>query len=142
MNGLNPGDEIIIRDVWGAITYKGEGVFIAGGAGVTPFISIFRDLRTKNEIAGNTLIFANKTQADIILENELKNLPGLEFINILSDEQADGYYHGRISEEFLNITYQEFQQKILFMWSAAHDECCEESTGKPRCRQKFYGCEF
>src|SRR5665647_1968408 len=66
LDKLNPGDEIIVRDVWGAISYKGEGVFIAGGAGITPFISIFRDLRTKHEIAGNTLIFANKTKADII----------------------------------------------------------------------------
>jgi predicted ferric reductase len=39
---LKHGDELIIRDVWGAIEYKGEGVFIAGGAGVTPFIAILR----------------------------------------------------------------------------------------------------
>jgi predicted ferric reductase len=41
---LKHGDELIIRDVWGAIEYKGE-VFIAGGAGVTPFIAIFRKLQ-------------------------------------------------------------------------------------------------
>jgi predicted ferric reductase len=40
---LKHGDELIIR-VWGAIEYKGEGVFIAGGAGVTPFIAILRQL--------------------------------------------------------------------------------------------------
>ena len=112
LDKLNPGDEIIVRDVWGAISYKGEGVFIAGGAGITPFISIFRDLRTKHEIAGNTLIFANKTKADIILENELKKLPGLEFINILSDEQADGYYHGMISEEFLKSRIRNFNRRF------------------------------
>src|SRR5665811_537800 len=89
---FNKDDELIIHDVFGAISYKGEGVFIAGGAGVTPFISIFRYLQSKKEIGNNKLIFANKTKADIILENEFKNLPGLEFINILSDEQADGYY--------------------------------------------------
>jgi len=112
LSRLKPGDEIIIRDVWGAISYKGEGVFIAGGAGITPFISIFRDLRTRNEIAGNTLIFANKTKADIILEDELKNLPGLEFINILSDEPADGYYHGMISEEFLKAHVRDFDRRF------------------------------
>jgi len=112
LDKLNPGDEIIVRDVWGAISYKGEGVFIAGGAGITPFISIFRDLRTKHEIAGNTLIFANKTKADIILENEFKTLPGLEFINILSDEQADGYYHGMISEEFLKSHIRNFNRRF------------------------------
>jgi ferredoxin-NADP reductase len=98
---LNPGAELIIRDVWGAISYKGKGVFIAGGAGITPFISIFRDLRTKKEIPGNTLIFANKTKADIILESELSEMLGNAFINILSDEKADNYFHGMISEDFL-----------------------------------------
>jgi len=98
---LKPGDELIIRDVWGAITYKGKGVFIAGGAGITPFISIFRDLRTKNEVQGNTLIFANKTKADIILEQEFKNMLGNAFINILSDEKVDGYFNGMITVDFL-----------------------------------------
>jgi ferredoxin-NADP reductase len=103
---LKPGDELIIRDVWGAITYKGEGVFIAGGAGITPFISIFRDLQTRNEIMGNKLLFANKTKADIILEKEFQQLLGKNFINILSDEKAEGYYYGMMNEAFLkeNIT--------------------------------------
>ena len=42
--GYKPGQSLILRDVWGTITYKGPGVFIAGGAGVTPFIAILRDL--------------------------------------------------------------------------------------------------
>ncbi|MEJ0029145.1 MAG: FAD-binding oxidoreductase [Bacteroidota bacterium] len=33
---LKPGDEFIIHDVFGTINYKGDGVFIAGGAGITP----------------------------------------------------------------------------------------------------------
>ncbi len=37
---LKKNDELILHDVFGAIAYKNEGVFIAGGAGVTPFISI------------------------------------------------------------------------------------------------------
>jgi ferredoxin-NADP reductase len=98
---LKPGAELIIRDVWGAISYKGKGVFIAGGAGITPFISIFRDLRAKNEISGNRLIFANKTKADIILENELRDMLGDAFINILSDEKDNSYFHGMITENFL-----------------------------------------
>jgi ferredoxin-NADP reductase len=99
---LKPGAELIIRDVWGAISYKGKGVFIAGGAGITPFISIFRDLRTKNEISGNTLIFANKTKADIILEHELRDMLGNDaFINILSDEKENGYFYGMITKDFL-----------------------------------------
>jgi hypothetical protein len=135
MDKLNPGDEIIIRDVWGAITYKGEGVFIAGGAGITPFISIFRDLRVKNEIAGNTLIFANKTKADIILDNEFRNLPGLEFINILSDERADSYYHGMISEEFLKSRIRNFNRRFYLcgpppMMNAVKNQLANLGVGK------------
>lgn len=98
---LKPGDELILHDVWGAIAYKGEGVFIAGGAGITPFLSIFRHLHTLNKIAGNKLIFANKTKADIIHEQELKDLLGDSFINILSDEAITGYEHGMITQDFL-----------------------------------------
>ena len=112
MDKLKPGDEIIIRDVWGAIAYKGKGVFIAGGAGITPFISIFRDLREKNEVAGNTLIFANKTKADIILEQEFQKLLGKEFINILSDEIIEGYSHGMLSEDFLKASISDFSRKF------------------------------
>lgn len=109
---LDPGAELIIRDVWGAISYKGKGVFIAGGAGITPFISILRDLRTRNEISGNTLIFANKTKADIILENELSDMLGNAFINILSDEKNDDYFHGRISEDFLKNHLGDLNRKF------------------------------
>lgn len=98
---LKKNDELILHDVFGAIAYKGDGVFIAGGAGVTPFISIFRFLHSKNKIANNKLIFANKTKADIILEEEFKKILGNNFINILSDEKVDGYANGRITEEFI-----------------------------------------
>ena len=98
---LKMNDELILHDVFGTITYKGEGVFIAGGAGVTPFISIFRFLQSKNEIGQNKLIFANKTKADIILKPEFEKLLGKNFINILSDENADGYAFGVITEEFI-----------------------------------------
>jgi len=98
---LKPGDELILHDVWGAISYKGEGIFIAGGAGITPFLSIFRYLNSINKIKGNKLIFANKTKADIIHEKELQSLLVDSFVNILSDESIEGYEHGYITESFL-----------------------------------------
>jgi ferredoxin-NADP reductase len=98
---LKPGSELIIRDVWGDISYKGEGVFIAGGAGITPFISILRELHYRKKIGANILLFANKTKDDVIHESELKWLLGDLFINILSDEITEGYNNGIITEEFL-----------------------------------------
>ena len=99
--GLKPDDELIISEAWGTIGYKGEGTFIAGGAGVTPFISIFRHLHSKNKIGDNKLIFANKRKADIINCDEFKEMLGKNFVNILSNEETNGYAHGYISEDFL-----------------------------------------
>jgi len=98
---LEKNEELILHEVFGAISYKDEGVFIAGGAGVTPFISIFRYLQINNKIGNNKLIFANKTKEDIILAQEFENILGSNFINILSNEKVNGYAHGQITEDFL-----------------------------------------
>lgn len=107
---LKKDDELILHDVFGAINYKGEGMFIAGGAGVTPFISIFRDLHSKNKIGGNKLIFSNKTKGDIILNEEFENLLGENFINILSEERLADFPYGHISEDFLKAYITDFKK--------------------------------
>jgi ferredoxin-NADP reductase len=107
---LKHGDELIIRDVWGAIEYKGEGVFIAGGAGVTPFIAILRQLQADNKIANNKLIFTNKTEKDIILKKEFNEMLGKNFINTLTDEKKEGYENSRIDYTFLKEKIDNFKQ--------------------------------
>lgn len=107
---LKKDDELILHDVFGAITYKDEGLFIAGGAGVTPFISILRHLQLKEELGSNRLIFANKTKEDIILASELEKLLGNNFINILSEEDVTGYAHGLIDEDFLKDHFTKLNQ--------------------------------
>jgi len=109
---LKKNDELILHDVFGAIAYKNEGVFIAGGAGVTPFISILRYLRSKNEIGDNKLIFANKTRDDIILKYEFNYSLGKNFINILSDEIEGRYEHGYITENFLKAHITDFNKNF------------------------------
>jgi ferredoxin-NADP reductase len=109
---LKAGDELILHDVWGAISYQGEGLFIAGGAGVTPFISIFRFLKSSNSIGGNKLLFANKTRADIIHEDEFRNMLGDAFVIVLSDEIVSGYEHGYINESLLRANIVSPSAKI------------------------------
>jgi len=110
---LKQEDELILHHVFGAIAYKGEGVFIAGGAGVTPFISIFRFLRSINEVGHNKLIFANKREVDIILKQEFESLLGKNFINILSNEKTQEYTYGYITEEFLKENICDLKKKIF-----------------------------
>lgn len=107
---LKHGDELIIRDVWGAIEYKGVGVFIAGGAGITPFIAVLRQLQAENKIANNKLIFTNKTEKDIILKKELNDILGENFINTLTDEKKAGYENRIIDATFLKEKIDNFKQ--------------------------------
>jgi ferredoxin-NADP reductase len=114
IGNLNVGEELIIGEPWGAISYKGEGVFIAGGAGVTPFIAILRELNSKNKIGNNKLIFANKTEEDIILKDEFNKILGNNFINILSHHKSAKYYYGFITGDFLKSTVNDFN-KIFYL---------------------------
>ena len=107
---LKEGEELIIRDVWGVIHYKGAGVFIAGGAGVTPFIAILRQLQKDGKLDGNTLIFSNKTQEDIILQEEFSTMDGLRKIYTLTQEDNENYENGRIDEKFLKKYVKNWKQ--------------------------------
>lgn len=98
---MKAGDELIVHDIFGDIAFKGAGLFIAGGAGVTPFLAILKKLDAENKIEHNKLLFANKTKADIIHEQKFNQLLGHNFINILSDETIPGYEHGFVSAELI-----------------------------------------
>lgn len=107
---LKAGDELILHDIWGAINYKGEGVFIAGGAGVTPFIAIFRQLQKDGKLGNNKLIFSNRTSKDIILKEEFEKMLGDNFINTLTDEKSADYDNRKIDESYLKDKVNDFSQ--------------------------------
>ncbi|MDZ7777626.1 MAG: FAD-binding oxidoreductase [Bacteroidales bacterium] len=98
---LKVGDDLIIHDVWGAIEYKGPGYFLAGGAGITPFLAILEQLSSEGNLDGNKLFFSNKTKRDIIAEQELKNMLGDNAVMTLTRENNSDYEHGYIDMDFL-----------------------------------------
>jgi ferredoxin-NADP reductase len=76
LDSLHPGDEVEADQLGGDFTYNLPGVtlsssqnlanlkrlFIAGGIGVTPYISIIRDKLNKKEPLNATLLYAGKDQ--------------------------------------------------------------------------------
>lgn len=109
---LQKDDKLEIGDVFGDIQYNGEGIFIAGGAGITPFISILKHLEKKSLVGNNKLIFANKTSGDIIHKEFFDQLLGKNFINVLSEEKVDGYEHGYITKDLLKSHIQNAETKF------------------------------
>lgn len=108
LDTLKAGDQLIVDDVWGAIEYKGPGYFIAGGAGITPFIAILRQLHKDGKIADNKLFFSNKTEKDIILEHELTAMLGANAIYAVTDGHSDKHHNGFIDEPFLKAHVEDF----------------------------------
>jgi ferredoxin-NADP reductase len=108
---LQKGDEFIVDDPWGTIQYKGKGVFLAGGAGLTPFIAILRKLYKDGTLKGNRLIFSNKSEKDIILKDEFRTMLGPDFLNTLPEQDhSDEFHTDVIDKEFLEKHVDDFDQ--------------------------------
>lgn len=108
-----PGQSLVLRDSWGTITYQGPGTFIAGGAGVTPFIAILRDLARQGKLGGHQLIGSYRKAEDIILRNEFEAMPGLQTLwTVTDDADATGVEHARIDADFLKAHITDFSQRF------------------------------
>lgn len=110
LDSLKKGEQLIIHDSFGDILYDNTGTFIAGGAGVTPFIANFRQLEKDKRLAGNRLIYTNQTDEDIILQGEFERLLGDNFINTLTRNRSKDYHFGRINKDYLKEVISDFSQ--------------------------------
>ncbi|KAK9497728.1 hypothetical protein O3M35_004396 [Rhynocoris fuscipes] len=95
LDSLAIGDTVDIRGPSGRLKYLGKGVFsmkvlrkdpayqvtvtkvsmIAGGSGITPMLQLIRHItKDANDNTEMSLIFANQTEKDILLRNELEEV--------------------------------------------------------------------
>jgi Flavodoxin reductases (ferredoxin-NADPH reductases) family 1 len=100
---LRKGEMVEISDPWGAIHDQGSGTFIAGGAGITPFLAILNERLERNgTLGGSTLIFSNKTEKDIICRKELEAMPGLRTVFTVTDQENADVETRKIDRAFLD----------------------------------------
>ncbi|RRB01119.1 FAD-binding oxidoreductase [Larkinella rosea] len=107
---LEEGDELILDEPWGMIEYQGEGYFIAGGAGITPFMAILRQLYKDNQIGNNKLFFSNKTASDVIYAEELKEMLGDNAVFVITRSTTERQQRQYIDEDFLKKHVDNFQK--------------------------------
>ena len=78
---------------------------IAGGSGITPFLSFMKAAADGDEDMAMTLIYGVKTENDILFKAELDSLAekceNLNVVYVLSDSAAEGYEHGFITKELI-----------------------------------------
>ena len=104
-----PGDIAVVHGPFGRFSHnllskEKHLVFIAGGVGITPFMSMLRYMHDTRSDITVTLLYANKTQNDIIFKDQLAELVAariiqLQVIHFLSQPSEDwqegtGYLNG------------------------------------------------
>ena len=112
LHQLAPGAELLMSEPFGTIRYQGPGVFIAGGAGITPFLAILRELAGKGESGSQTLIFSNKAPRDVICEKELRHLLGERCMLTCTGVAAPGYDNRRVDHAYLEEKITDFKQRF------------------------------
>ncbi len=75
---LKEGDELTTSEPYGFFYPEPEDttdiVFIVGGIGITPCLSVIKHLIYTKDLRRIQLIYSNQTAADIVFKNELDNL--------------------------------------------------------------------
>ncbi|MBV2358387.1 flavodoxin reductase [Thalassococcus sp. CAU 1522] len=120
-----PGDRFLIGDAWGAIEDKGPGVFVAGGAGITPFIPILAARARSGTLDGCRLIYSNRTAADIILRPFWESLDGLQVQFVVTDED-NAPFADRIDAEMLDTAVGKAAAPVYLCGPPAMEDAISE----------------
>lgn len=118
---LLPNEEILLDGPFGRFTPPTDRnlVFIAGGVGITPFMSILKDRVKKNISQNITLLYGSRTQQDIIFKNEI-DLINSDWFNktyILSNEAQDStsYERGYLSKEIVSKYVKDINSSLYYI---------------------------
>ena len=116
-----PGDRFAMTEPSGEFHYEAlrdhkHIVCIAGGSGITPFLSMAKSRAEGDEDYEMTLFCGARDVAHIPFKAELDALAeqGIQVIYVLSDEDREGYEKGFISRELMG-RYVDLQAVTFFL---------------------------
>ena len=80
-------------------------IALAGGSGITPFLSMAKAIADGTEDFNLTIIFGNRTEDSILFKDELEELAAscdkIKIAHVLSDEDKECYEHGFITADLI-----------------------------------------
>ncbi|MBQ6388192.1 MAG: 2Fe-2S iron-sulfur cluster binding domain-containing protein [Mogibacterium sp.] len=80
-------------------------VALAGGSGITPFLSMAQAIADGTEDFDLTILFGSRTRENILFKEELDELAAkcskIHVVHVLSDEKADGFENGFITADLI-----------------------------------------
>ncbi|MEA2300008.1 MAG: propane monooxygenase reductase component [Solirubrobacteraceae bacterium] len=101
-DGISVGDALTCRGPFGMFTLRDSSprrlVFIAGGAGMAPVLSLLRSMAEKGTERPATFYYGARTADDLFALEEIERLggelPGFRFVPALSEAKEDGDWDG------------------------------------------------
>ena len=80
-------------------------VAVAGGSGITPFLSMAYAIRDGLEDFNLTILYGSRTEESILFRNELESITEetdkVRVIHVLSEDEKEGYEHGFITADLI-----------------------------------------
>jgi predicted ferric reductase len=109
---LKVGDRAQIEGPYGVcsnVGLPGPFVFVAGGIGITPIISMLRTMRLGDNKQRSLLIYANRTPDDVAFKDELASMAQegwLQVVPVYSEAEVEGAYKGYVTQEIIEKELQ------------------------------------
>jgi len=126
VGSLKPGDQVGIQGAFGRFSHLLEPgqrslVFIAGGIGITPFMSMLRYMHDTKDDREVLLFYANRSEEDIAFRKELDGIaasasPHLRVVHVLDAPAAEWRGEkGRIDRPLLEKYAKDFNLKLFYL---------------------------
>src|SRR3989338_1431019 len=90
-------------------------VFIAGGIGITPYISMLRYVTEQKLPYKITLLYSNRDQNSSAYLQELKNIPNLKLILTMTEDQAWTGEKRKIDAGFIKEYFPALNENLYFV---------------------------
>jgi ferredoxin-NADP reductase len=140
------GDPVVASGPEGQFTYEvlrdaKQVIGLAGGSGITPFLSIAKAIARGIEDFDLTLLYGSRTSEGILFKDEFAALeaecPRVKVVHILSHEEAEGYESGFITAELIKKYAPEGDYSLFICGPQAMYNFLDAEVAKLDLAQKF-----
>ena len=152
LENLKVGDGVIASGGEGQFYYENlrdakNVVALAGGSGITPFLSMAYAIRDGIEDFNLTIIFGSRTEDNILFRKELDDIcaacPKVKVVHVLSDEEKEGFEHGFITadiiKKYAQAPYSVFICGPEAMYRFVADEVAKLELPRKNVRREMLG---
>ncbi|MBQ7652831.1 MAG: 2Fe-2S iron-sulfur cluster binding domain-containing protein [Clostridia bacterium] len=140
------GTEVEVSAPLGVFTYEPlrdakTVVGIAGGSGITPFLSLANAIADGDEDCNLVLLYGSRTVKDILFKEEFDELAlrtdKFKVVHVLSNEEAEGYEHGFITAELIKKYAPKGEYSIFLCGPQAMYNFADKEIATLNLKRKF-----